>query len=113
MVTQKHHLIACYETLLALSGQMCEAARAGDWDTLSAVQTHYVAQVNVLRNHDDVVLLSPQERRYRYQMLETILSQDAAIRNLVMPQIERLGHLLNNSRRRQELHHTYGTEVRY
>ncbi|WP_020205897.1 MULTISPECIES: flagellar protein FliT [Cupriavidus] len=113
MLTQKNHLIACYEALLVLSGQMCEAARAGDWDALSALQARYVAQVNVLRNNDDVVLLSPQERRYRYQMLETILSQDAAIRNLVMPQIERLGHLLNNSRRRQELHHAYGADARY
>lgn len=111
MLRQKNRLIACYEELLGLSGQMCEAARASDWDSLSALQTRYVAQVNVLRNNDDVALLSPEERRYRYQMLESILSQDAAIRNLVMPQLERLGNLLNHSRRRMELHHTYGADA--
>ena len=37
------------------------------------------------------------------------LSQDAAIRNLVTPKMEELGYLLNNSRRRQELHHAYGS----
>ncbi|MCP3018877.1 flagellar protein FliT [Cupriavidus basilensis] len=109
MLQQKKQIIACYEELMRLSGLMCEAARAGRWDTLCALQTAYVAQVNTLKSIDDVASLSAEERRYRYRMLETILSQDAAIRNLVTPKMEELGYLLNNSRRRQELHHAYGS----
>lgn len=108
MLPQKKQIIACYEELLRLSGLMCEAARAGQWDTLCTLQTGYVAQVHTLKSIDHVASLTAEERRYRYRMLETILSQDAAIRNLVTPRMEELGYLLNNSRRRQELHHTYG-----
>ncbi len=111
MLKQKKPLIACYEELLRLSGLMCEAARAGQWETLGALQTGYVAQVNTLKIIDDVASLTADERRYRYGMLETILSQDAAIRNLVTPKLEELGQLLNNSRRRQDLHQAYSAST--
>ncbi len=109
MLPQKKKIITCYEELLRLSSLMCEAARSGNWDTLCVLQSGYVTQVGTLKSIDDVALLTAEERRYRYRMLETILSQDAAIRNLVTPKMEELGYLLNNSRRRQELHHTYGS----
>ncbi|WP_427307946.1 flagellar protein FliT [Cupriavidus sp. H39] len=108
MLQQSNRLIACYEALLRLSARMCEAAQRQDWDGLATLQASYVAEVNVLKSlQDDAATLTDEERRYRYQMLETILSQDAAIRNLVMPQLARLAELINSSRRRQGLHHAY------
>ncbi|RDK07019.1 flagellar protein FliT [Cupriavidus lacunae] len=100
-----------YEELLLLSEQMLDAARAGNWDAMSELQQVYVAEVDQLRVLPPQPVPSAQERTRRYHLLERILAHDAAIRQIVMPQMSRLEALLSNSRRRQELVQAYGVPV--
>jgi len=97
-----------YEEILLLSEQMLEAARAGNWDAMSELQQVYVSEVDQLRRLDHEAGLDQAETARRHHLLERILAHDAAIRNLVSPQLARLGALLDSTRRTRALNHAYG-----
>jgi flagellar protein FliT len=101
-------IVTCYEEVLLLSGRMFEAAQAADWDTVTELQRGYLALVDRLRQLDHEAPFSDAERMHRYQLLDRILTYDARIRDLAMPQLQRLGILLTNSRRQFELSAAYG-----
>lgn len=101
-------IVTCYEEILALSGRMFEAAQLADWDTVTSLQPNYLALVDRLRQLDHEAPFSDAERMRRYQLLDRILTYDARIRDLAMPQLQRLGGLLSSSRRQFDLNAAYG-----
>ncbi len=101
-------IVDCYEEILALSARMHEAAQAADWDTVAELQQGYLAQVDRLRQMDHEAPFSDAERMRRYQLLDRILTYDARIRDLAMPQLKKLGNMLTSSRRQFELSAAYG-----
>ncbi|MGX6567545.1 flagellar protein FliT [Cupriavidus necator] len=101
-------IVDCYEEILALSARMHEAAQAADWDTVTELQQGYLAQVDRLRQMDHDAPFSDAERMRRYQLLDRILTYDARIRDLAMPQLKKLGDMLTSSRRQIELSAAYG-----
>ncbi|MCT9070141.1 flagellar protein FliT [Cupriavidus gilardii] len=98
-----------YEELLVLSEQMLEAAEAENWTAFNDVQTVYLAVVDRLRELEHNVPVSAEERMRRHALLDRILAYDARIRDLMLPHLARLGQLLGDSRRRQNLSHAYGS----
>ena len=60
----------------------------------------------------DIVMNAPLVTdEQRAALLAKLLAHDAAIRNLVMPQLERLGSLMNNARRRRDINEAYGVSA--
>ncbi|MFJ1259832.1 flagellar protein FliT [Cupriavidus sp. CuC1] len=102
-------ILHCYRELELLAEQMLELARAGNWTAMTEVQQVYIMQVEQLRHMDHGAPISDRERMDRYRRLERILGYDAAIRNLLSPEMSRLGALLGNARRQQDLHQAYGS----
>ena len=107
-MAQLSPIVTCYEEILVLSGRMFEAAQAADWNAVTALQPAYLALVDRLRQLDHDVPFSDAERMRRYQLLDRILTYDARIRDLAMPQLQRLGSLLTSSRRQFDLNAAYG-----
>ncbi|NOV24853.1 flagellar protein FliT [Cupriavidus necator] len=101
-------IVGCYEEILALSARMHEAAQGADWDTVTTLQQGYLAQVDRLRLLDHEAPFSDAERMRRYQLLDRILTYDARIRELAVPQLKRLGDMLTSSRRQFALSAAYG-----
>lgn len=101
-------IVGCYEDILALSARMLEAAQAADWDTVTELQRSYLTHVDRLRQLDHDAPFSDAERMRRYQLLDRILTYDARIRDLAMPQLKKLGDMLTSSRRQFELSAAYG-----
>lgn len=99
--------LACHEEILRLACQMHRAAQRSDWDRVTELQAPYVHEVDRLKDSKENLELSDSEREYRYKILSAILTEDAAIRNLLMPAFARVGEMLNSSRRRKELVHAY------
>ncbi len=104
-------VIQIYEELVLLSEQMLEAARHGNWDAMTEVQRIYVAHVEMLRSKETQPPASMQERMQRQALLARLLAHDAAIRDLVMPQLQRLGELLGSARRRRDVAEAYGVSA--
>lgn len=106
--TDSQAFLACHEEILRLARLMRGAAQRSDWNALTDLQKQYVRHVDMLRQYSASQTLSASERAYRYDLLKAILSEDAAIRNLIAPEYERIGNLLNNTRRQQGLVNAYG-----
>lgn len=101
-------VVLCYQELELIASQMLDAAQGGNWDAMTELQQVYLAHVERLRGMHTDAPITEHERAERFQLLERILAYDAAIRNLLMPQMARLAALLNSSRQQRGLHHAYG-----
>jgi flagellar protein FliT len=99
--------LSCHEEILRLVREMRGAAQSSNWDRLTALQAPYIEQVDRLKCASYSQELSHSERQYRYELLKAILSEDAAVRNLVMPAFARVSELLSSGRRRRDLSHAY------
>jgi len=93
-----------YERIAELSGQMLELARANEWDAVVSLSRDYAQAVENLKalqplNDEDLLARKP--------LLARILQDDASIRHLASPELARLGTLLGNMRRHQNVLETY------
>jgi len=101
-------LLARYEHIAAITRAMLTAAHNEDWPAAQACGQQYCHAVEALRRDDEeAVVLTDEQRRLKYELLSHILANDAATRDLAMPQLARLGVLLGQLKRQQSLRHAY------
>lgn len=86
--------LARYEEIAAVSRRMLQAARAGLWDEVAALQQDYLRLVDGLEEIG-TVKLDAGARVHRLQLLNRILDDDAALRDIADPQAARLATWLH------------------
>jgi flagellar protein FliT len=96
-------VIFAYEGLSRLTGRMLEAAKAGEWDTVVALESDYSRQVQTLPVVDATAALSPETREHKVRLIHTILAHDREIRDLASPWMAHLSALISNSGNRRKL----------
>lgn len=99
-----HDILSHYQVIAELSGRMLTEARANRWDAVFNLGEQYHDAVEALRNLD---LQSPEDREARRELLTKILDDDANIRRLAMPELDRLSGLLGNVKRQHRVLRTY------
>lgn len=99
--------IRIYEQVLALSTQMLEAANQGDWETMNQLQNHCSAQIEVLKNEGGAMSLSGPERDRKIELIQKILANDKAIRDIADPWLKELSNLLQNTDNQMKLARSY------
>lgn len=97
-------LLSHYQAIADLSGRMLQEARANRWDAVVALGVEYNDAVETLRTLDT---LSGEEREARKTLLTQILDDDANIRRLASPELDRLSGLLGNMKRQHRVLRTY------
>lgn len=102
-------IIETYEDILAVTGQMLEAARNADWDLLVERERHCRALVEKLMAARSEVQLDAGAQKRKAQIIRKVLSDDAAIRDLTQPWLSRLQHLMTSAGRERQLHAAYGS----
>ena len=101
--------LAGYEAIAAVSSLMLRAARGADWDALSGLQDRYRLLVDELKDADQGVRLSADDRARKYQLIGQILADDAAIRDLASPGLAHLSALFSGTEKAaQVLQDIYG-----
>ncbi|KMZ12831.1 Flagellar biosynthesis protein FliT [Candidatus Burkholderia humilis] len=87
---------AHYKAIAILSSQMLVAAREGEWSDLKAMQSTYRELVEQLRKSDHRSELDDTARARKLNLVKKILdaaAAAAAIRDLTLPSLARLGAL--------------------
>ncbi|MBP6020042.1 MAG: flagellar protein FliT [Burkholderiaceae bacterium] len=97
-------LLHQYEIIASITGNMLEQARAEQWDAVMELGTQYHIAVEQLRRFAP---LSTEDRQARRELLRKILDNDASIRRLAMPEIDRLGLLIGAMKRQQSVLQAY------
>jgi flagellar protein FliT len=88
-----------YQQLSDLSGAMLEAARRGDWDTVTSTERDCARLIRDLRQNPDHTALSEIEHDERLRLLRKILADDAEVRDLAQPWMRELERIIKGSRR--------------
>lgn len=94
-------VIAHYETLAALTGQMQDAAKRGDWDALVAIEQQRSDLIAAMKPLDATTTLDAGARQRKRALIESVLAQDAEIRARVEAWMSE--HELSMQSNRQEL----------
>lgn len=97
-------ILCQYEVIAAISSRMLSEARANHWDEVVVLGEQYHAAVESLRNLNE---LSTEDRLARRDLLARILDDDANIRSLAAPELNRLGVLLGNMKRQHSVLQAY------
>jgi flagellar protein FliT len=102
-------LIGTYENILDVTARMLDAARAADWDLLVAREQECRQLVDSIMSarSENKFVLEPQERKRKVEIIRKVLTDDAEIRNLTEPWMQRLQHLLTSVGQERKLHAAY------
>ena len=88
-------LLSHYEEVAIASGRMLEAARAEDWDTLVAAEKDCAALIARLRALGAADGLSSDGQKRRMTVIRKVLADDAEIRRLTQPWLQKLESFLS------------------
>jgi flagellar protein FliT len=105
-------IIACYEEMALISGQMLAAARNSEWDHVIDAEKRCAALVTELKTLGDLNPSDPKLRDQKRALIRTILVHDAGIRDLAEPRVRQLELKLNGSRNARKLALAYGASLR-
>ncbi len=100
-------VIAIYETILAITGQMLDAARNDDWDRLVALEKNCKQLIEELIAENYGLPLSSQLQQRKAEIIRQVLADDAAIRNITEPWMAQLQNLLGSAGRERKLSQAY------
>ena len=101
-------VIANYESLLLLTGQMREAALRADWELLTRIEHRRSDLVAAMAPLDAEVTLDEAARQIKNQLITRVLADDAEIRNQVQAWMAQLQSSMQSNRQEQLLLKTYG-----
>ncbi len=99
-------IIEDYQCLSDITGEMREAASAGNWDELIALEKR-CAQVVASIQPRDVIPATKDERKQKISLIQKILADDKAIRDCTEPWMRRLEQIMKNTRSEQRLQQSY------
>lgn len=102
-------VMANYEALSTLTGQMLEAAMDGEWDQLISIERQCGELVSVIKLIDAEAMLDEGASQYKSQLISKILADDAEIRRHVQGWMRQLQLSIQSNRQEQRLLHAYGT----
>lgn len=101
-------LLADYERLSGITGQMRNAAEQGEWDRLISLEQECKRKVEEIKPRD-AVPSNPTERQQKIDLLKKILADDAEIRNRTEGWMEQLQRIMQSSRSEQRLQQAYSS----
>jgi flagellar protein FliT len=101
-------VLAQYKRIAGLSSQMLSEAQACRWSAVADIGQQYQQAVEVLKG---LTPLSHEDREARRSLLTQILDNDARIRHLISPELERLNELLGTLKRQQNVLQAYSSPI--
>ena len=102
-------IIATYETILSITGQMLEAAKNRDWERVACLERDCKAQLNRLIAENPAPLSGHHQQR-KVEIIHQVLADDAQIRHITQPWMAHLQNLIGNTGREKKLHRPYGAD---
>lgn len=101
---QNHRILCVYQDIAETTHRMLSHAKASQWDQVMALAPQYQSAVEKLYDADTV---PHDELETRRNLLTQILDNDAAIRRLASPELERLNDLISGLRRQRTVLQAY------
>lgn len=101
-------VIANYETLATLTGQMHETARRGEWELLIDYEQQRSELIAAMKPLDAETRLDESTRRRKNELITSVLAHDAEIRKLVQAWMDECDLSMQSSAQELRLLREYG-----
>jgi hypothetical protein len=108
-LTGELHIMQRYETALALTRSMLEAAQKSEWDRLVVLERERTTLIDQLRDLDREPPRDVRERDRKRNLLREIMEFDEQIETLTRDWMRELREVLSSINAEQRLSRTYGT----
>ncbi len=102
-------IIERYTRMADASGRMLAAARLDDWNTVSETEKECTRLIAELSTMGDLVPTDPHLRERKLALMKQVLADDAEIRVLTQPWMQKLDALLRSSDTVARLDRAYGS----
>jgi len=100
-------VIAAYELLSALAGQMREASVSDKWEQLISIEHQCSELVATMKTLEAEVVLDEAARQHKHQLINKILADDAEIRNRIQVWMSQLQLSMQSNRQELRLLQAY------
>lgn len=107
MSTQSE-VMHCYEQITSITERMLLLAATVQWAALPLLELQYSETVERLKVIEPLEILLEEQLKRKFQLLQRIISNHANITAAVLPQLNRLGDILQSLEQQQDLHNAYG-----
>ena len=111
MMMTSAEILAAFQSLSNLTGEMREAAQTSEWDQLAGLERRCAALVAQLQATGPVRLPQDMQRR-KIELIHKILADDAVIREYTEPWIKQVQALLGTASRSRYVRQAYESEAR-
>jgi flagellar protein FliT len=91
-------LLDYYAAIERASSDMLSAARRGDWNRVVVIEGACMVLIARLKTAARSAEMSPDEREHKQRIMQRILVNDAAIRQLAEPWLDDLHHVMQGRR---------------
>jgi flagellar protein FliT len=102
-----HEMLAVYEAMVGLTGQMVQAAEDSNWERLVLLEQECAACLRRLRDIEPQALAGAA-RAQKVDAIRKMLDHDRKIRDLTMPWMAKLSSLIKNTGNERRLASAYG-----
>ena len=99
-------MLSMYRKISMVSTEMVECARQGNWDALVAAERRCKALIDELRALGGREL-TPEEFEEKRRIFRKMLAEDAEIRDLAQPWMQRLQAILSSAGNERRLDASY------
>jgi flagellar protein FliT len=106
MIMTSLEAIAAFKSISAFTGEMTDAARAGEWEKLAALERR-CAMVAAALKAAPPVQLSPELQREKVELIHKILADDAEIRKYTEPWMRKVQTFLGSTGMTRRLQQAY------
>ena len=103
----EQRIVERYTRMTDASARMLVAARANDWDAVCEAEKECAALIAELRTMGDLSPRDPQIRQEKMRLMRQVLADDAQIRNLSQPWLNKLDAILRAPHTAARLNRVY------
>jgi flagellar protein FliT len=106
-------ILAIYENVASITGEMLIAVRDGNWEQFTALEKRCSEQVRLLQqNEDPREVLSDAARISKVSLIKKILEDDRKIRDVTEPWMAKLALMMKSVSAEKKLVQAYGAPSR-
>lgn len=100
-------LLNSYQTVANITERMLEHARAHEWEVVITLSQDYAAGIEAIKTLNTAENRALSDTAAMQQLLTKTLENDAKIRELAAPELERLGGLLGSTKLQKNVVQAY------
>lgn len=110
MMLSQDDVISLYENVQSITEQMLMAARDKNWSLFEELGAKCTNEVGILKAEEAASSLSADYVEKKFKLIQNILGNDRAIRDITEPWMKNLDALIGNTNKQKKIERFYNSK---